>query len=123
MRVYVSGPMTGIPGFNRIAFEEATKQLREKGFEVVSPHELDDADAGARTQMTWGDFLSRDVKLIADEGIEGIVLLPGWYRSKGARLESFVGIQKGITFYTLVHGELLHLPSNEVAKVIYEEGF
>lgn len=123
MKVYVSGPMTGIPEFNKTAFAEAAAFLRAEGYEVVSPHELDDADPVARETMTWGDFLSRDVKLIADGGIEGIVLLPEWYKSKGARLESFVGIQKGVAFFTLVRGHCIDLEPREVAKVIYEEGF
>ena len=31
------------------------------------------------------------MKLVADR-VDGIVLLPGWERSRGARLEAFVGL-------------------------------
>jgi hypothetical protein len=80
--------------------------MRVFGHDVVSPAELDDpADRAAAlaspdghmlaytdgTGKTWGDFLARDVKLLADDGIEGIVVLPGWSKSRGARLETFVG--------------------------------
>lgn len=105
MRVYLAGPMTGIPQFNIPAFDAAAGDLRARGYDVVSPAELDDPETrkaalaspdgapgtGTSNGETWGDFLSRDVKLIADEGIEGIVVLPGWTASKGARLETFVG--------------------------------
>jgi hypothetical protein len=97
--------MTGIPQFNFPAFDEAAADLRMRGYTVVSPAELDRPDtraaalaspdgamgSGTNNGETWGDFLARDVKLIADEGIEAIVCLPGWEKSRGARLETFVG--------------------------------
>jgi hypothetical protein len=104
MRLYVAGPMTGIPQFNIPAFDAAAADLRAHGYEVVSPAELDDpairavslaspdgAIATLETHgQTWGDFLARDVKLLADDGIDAIVVLPGWETSRGARLETFV---------------------------------
>jgi hypothetical protein len=109
MRIYLAGQMSGIPQFNFPAFCAAAARLRELGWEVVSPAELDDAeDKGAALASatgnpadagrTWGDFLARDVKLIADGGIQGIVFLPNWYRSRGARLEATVGLLQGPTF-------------------------
>lgn len=109
MRVYLAGPMSGIPQFNFPAFYAAAQRLRGNGWDVVSPAEMDDAeDSGAALKSpdgdmrgaakTWGDFLARDVKLIADGGIEGIVFLPGWWKSRGARLEATVGLLQGEGF-------------------------
>lgn len=103
MKVYVAGPMTGIPAFNFPAFHAAAAELRAKGHEVVSPAEMDSADSQAAAEAspdgspgsgsangeTWGDFLARDVKLMADSGIEAVYVLPGWDHSRGARLETF----------------------------------
>ena len=50
------------------------------------------------TDETWGDMLARDVKLIAD-GVAGIIFLPGWQRSRGARLEAYVGVLCDVEFY------------------------
>lgn len=101
--VYLAGPMSGIPQMNFPAFDAAAKALRERGYKVRSPAELDspeeraaalasvdgslkDSDVGT----TWGTLLSRDMKIIADEGVEAVVVLPGWEKSRGARLETFV---------------------------------
>lgn len=113
MKVYLAGPMSNLPKFNFPAFYAAAAELRAQGFEVVSPAELDDQeDMGAAMKSmdgapnqhpagkTWGDFLARDVKLLADQGIEGIVFLPDWQKSKGAKLEAYVGLLQKFKFFT-----------------------
>lgn len=117
-RIYLAGPMTGIPQFNFPVFDRAAAELRQLGLEVVSPAELDDPKARAAalqsewgdpaeyqriTGLTWADFLARDVKLISDGGFDSIVCLPNWEMSRGARLETFVGWLNGIII--LKYGE------------------
>jgi len=100
---YLAGPMTGYPQFNYPLFDEVAQHLRDGGMPLVSPAEMDDPEVrkmamaskdGAPQEdgETWGDFLARDVKVIADE-CEGIVLLPNWWNSRGARLECYVAMQ------------------------------
>lgn len=116
--VYIAGPMTGQPQFNYPAFDALADTLRGMyGFNVVSPAELDDLQtreaalsskdgrpgSGALNGETWGDFLARDVKVIADV-VDAVVLMPGWEQSKGARLEAFVARHTGKpVFYSLVY--------------------
>lgn len=112
MKFYLAGPMSGLPQFNFPAFDAAAKLLRERGYEIVSPAELDDEETraealespdGKPTQRdkvnghTWGDFLARDVKIVADQ-VRGIVFLPNWEKSRGARLEAFVAVLCGHVF-------------------------
>jgi hypothetical protein len=118
MKVYLAGPMTGIPQMNFPAFDAAAKDLRARGYDVVSPAELDDpedrtaalaSEDGDINKMgpgrSWGFFLARDVKLIADEGIEAIVCLQGWQESRGARLETFVARLCDIPIVWYTRGE------------------
>jgi hypothetical protein len=110
---YLAGPMSNLPQFNFPAFHEAASALRARGYEVVSPAELDGIEikqvamASKKGKLdaahkiaghTWGDLLSRDVKVVADK-VEGIILLPGWQNSRGARLECFVGLLCGHSFF------------------------
>lgn len=100
MKLYIAGPMTGIPGFNYRAFEEAARRLVATGHEAVNPTELDTpeerelilASDGTHFDLdkTWGDYLSRDVKLLTDGGVDGVLVLRGWEQSRGARLETFL---------------------------------
>lgn len=117
LKVYLAGPMSGYPQFNFPLFYKAAAQLRADNWNIVSPAELD-ADTDAEIPKaalaspdgkhinkgvaghTWGDLLARDVKMLADDGIEGIIFLPDWEKSRGARLEAFTGTQiPGFKFF------------------------
>lgn len=106
--------MSGIRQFNIPAFDAAAAHLREQGFNIISPAELDSPEMRRQamesedgdlsklekgTGETWGDVLARDVKIVADK-VDGLIFLPGWANSRGALLESFVGIITGKFFYT-----------------------
>jgi hypothetical protein len=127
--------MSGIPQFNFPAFFAAAEQLRADGFEVVSPAEIDnEEDKGAALRSpdgqsvkrtdgvskTWGDFLARDVKLLADTGIQGIVFLPNWQNSKGAKLEAFVGLLQGFKFWEYEEGFAHRVTSRRVIYSIID---
>lgn len=106
-KYYLAGPMTGLPFANIPAFDAAAKDLRARGYDITSPAELDDdkiraesvADAtGLIHAGSWGEFLARDVKLLADE-LNAVVLLPDWGRSRGANLEVFVAMTCGYPLF------------------------
>lgn len=89
MTVYISGPMTGLPNYNGWAFCDAETWLRESGHVVVNPWRLGEV-------LGWGhfDYMRRDVAALA--GCGGIYMLPGWWRSRGARKEWLVSKLLGI---------------------------
>jgi len=84
MRLYCSGPMTGIKDKNFPAFNKASKALRKKGYQVVNPAELD----MQHPRQTWAECLRRDI--VAEMRCNGVATLPGWKRSRGAQLEVYI---------------------------------
>lgn len=104
MTVYLSGPMTGYENFNREAFDDAATVLREQGYTVIVPgdgEEYDDIELismeVARQKREF--FLSRDIDFI-QEVADVLVVLPGWMRSEGAKLEVAVAQAIGIPVFT-----------------------
>lgn len=101
-KVYLSGPMTGYPDFNRAAFADAAYKLRELGFEVVNPHQLPEPVLTQDEDYNWRQYLARDVELlIRDNALDGVVVLPGWEQSRGSVLELHVAQYVGLKVFPL----------------------
>lgn len=97
-KVYISGPMTGYPKFNAVAFAKAARSLRKRGHKVVSPPEEDkklDLDPTDK-DIFWKACLKRDLKDLLD--CDAVHTLEGWERSKGATLEIMVAKELGLKF-------------------------
>lgn len=88
-RIYLSGPMHGLPDFNLPSFEVEATRLRQLGFEVVSPHELAAGRSGS-----WFDLRRNEVKSLCD--CDTIAMLPGWQTSNSSRLDSDIGYGVGL---------------------------
>ena len=89
IRLYIAGPMSNLPGLNFPAFHAAAARLRALGYEVVNPAEINaDPTAG------WLACMKADIKQLVD--CDGIALLPGWEKSKGARIEHALAAGLGL---------------------------
>lgn len=89
MKLYIAGPMTGLPEFNYPAFNAVAKRLRELGHEVLNPAENPHPPCG-----TWAGYMR--MALVQLVQCECIVLLPGWAESRGALLERAIAQALGI---------------------------
>jgi hypothetical protein len=90
MRIYIAGPMTGLPEFNYPSFHAVAQTLRDEGFAVVNPAEIcPDFEA------TW-EYYMRNA-LTGMLTCDAIYLLKGWDKSKGACLEKHVAVTLGMT--------------------------
>ena len=93
-RVYLAGPMTGYPELNFPAFHREAARLRDKGFDVVNPAEIN-ADPAAG----WVDCMRADIRELVT--CDGIVLMPGWEKSRGATLEHHIASALSLTVVDL----------------------
>lgn len=95
MRVYIAGPMTGLPEFNFPAFHEAAAAWRSAGWTVLNPAESFD---GA-TDRPYKEYAEHDVKLI--RSCDAIAMLPGWDgpTARGSVWERELALLLGLTVY------------------------
>lgn len=101
MKLYIAGPMRGYPCFNFPAFDQAAEYLVLQGHEAVSPAQMDRdefgwaecPDTNVSDTFDVEDALRRD--FLAILASDGILLLPGWEHSTGARAERFVAETTG----------------------------
>lgn len=115
MKLYISGPMTGITDFNFPLFDAVRDDLIRQGHSVWSPadhdrevitrlwpgkrpedfpgyaagniHEYFDAVSHGG-EFVLDNMMAWDLNVIVNE-VDGIVLLPGWQRSSGGLSELY----------------------------------
>lgn len=101
MRIYIAGPMRGVPKFNYPAFNKAAEALRAKGHTVFNPaekdlkkygKEIEDNSRGSITKaekevgFSLREALATDCRWICLHA-DAVALLPGWAMSRGAKAE------------------------------------
>ena len=93
--IYISGPMTGYPDFNRGTFHAAEELLRQwRPYDTIENPARFTLAEGA----TWNQYMRRHLSFVADEVTE-LVMLPGWKKSRGARLEKHVAEELGMPIF------------------------
>ena len=88
-RIYIAGPMTGLPDFNYPAFHAEAQRLRNAGWHVENPAENPRPPCGS-----WAGYMRLALAQLVT--CDSICLLPGWTRSKGACIEHFVAAHLGL---------------------------
>lgn len=116
MIVYLSGPMSGQPEFGYPVFRVYAKRLREAGHEVIDPSE----NFGGDPSHERHEYMRLDVGHVLNA--EAIALLPGWERSRGARLE--VAIARELNLPVLDADTLLPVLSGDARfhALLFEMG-
>lgn len=106
MKIYLAGPMAGLPDHNFPAFHAKARTLRAKGYEVYNPAELEpesyrnicEEEATKHHNGGYRNALKQELKWICEEA-NAIYLLEGWEHSKGANSEFATAFAVGCKFY------------------------
>ncbi len=77
-KVYIAGPMTGLPEFNYPTFFAAEEYLRSHGAKVMNPAVLPKG-------FEHHEYMQIAIPML--QTCEVVAFLPGWQQSKGARME------------------------------------
>lgn len=94
MKLYLSGPMSGIPEWNFPEFNRIAKLLRSHGYDIVNP-----AENVHNVGKEWHECLRYDIVQLV--GCDGIALMAGWHKSRGARLEFEIAERLGMVIHTV----------------------
>lgn len=92
-KIYLSGPMTGYPDYNRPAFfaaEQALSTLLDAEF--INPARL---DSQAKPEWQWEDYMRAALRGML--GACTIYMLNGWENSRGAKIELELANELGMT--------------------------
>ena len=116
MKLYLAGPMRGIPEFNFPTFYRAAWMLAQEGHVVFNPAAKDcerygtdiskgnaegrEDVAASQHGFSLREALALDLAWICAEA-DGIALLPGWRNSKGATAEHATAVALGLTVIEL----------------------
>jgi len=109
--IYIAGPMRGIEDFNFPAFDRQAKVLREQGWIVINPAEIDremgsppndpmsyDPTESCEDQEFMRDALKRDIMVICDE-CTAMYMMAKWEISRGAKAEWHLAKALGLKIY------------------------
>ena len=80
MRIYLSGPMTGKPNYNRAAFNAEDYRLSLLGYTTWNPAHLPDG-------FPYLAYIAIDLLIMALGRFDVLSMLPGWQSSRGVRIE------------------------------------
>lgn len=89
MRLYLAGPMTGLPEYNFPAFHRAAAAWRAAGWEVCNPAE----SFNGATDLPYRRYVEHDLDLLRT--CDAIAMLPGWDgpNARGSVWERQVAVQ------------------------------
>lgn len=92
-KYYIAGPITGTDQvIAELAFFKMERRLLDSGFKVYNPAALPGG-------LDWGTYMQIALDVLCSGQFDGIIMLEGWSRSNGARIERLMAQGLGIPVY------------------------
>jgi hypothetical protein len=88
-RIYIAGPMTGLPDFNYPAFNAEAARLRALGYEVENPAENPEPPC-----KSWLGYMRLALAQLVT--CDTVANLPNYGASKGAKIEVQLALDLGL---------------------------
>jgi hypothetical protein len=104
-RIYIAGPMTGLPDYNYPKFLSVEADLKKMGYKhILNPARI----ANGETGKCYSYYIRESLNLI--KNADAVVFLNGWEKSKGANLEHHCSTLMGLktfdeNYYSLDHNK------------------
>lgn len=111
-RIYLSGPISGMPNENRPAFEAAANAMRGAGLDVVTPFEINP------TPGTWAECMRKDIAVMLTQ-CDAVVLLDGWEKSGGAVGEASIANWLGMPISAMRNGIVDEITPRQRAAFLF----
>jgi hypothetical protein len=109
MRIYLAGPMTGLPEHNFPAFHAAAARIRAAGHTCVNPAE----SFGSRTDLPTRVYRHLDLSLLLS--CDALAVLPNWNRA-GSFANIEVTVARSLDMPVLDAATLEPLPEETVCQ-------
>ena len=90
VKVYIAGPMSGLPEYNYPAFYAGEELLCKQGLNPQNP-------ARNPEQENWQGYMKQAIAMMLQ--CEAVYFLPGWGRSPGALIEFGLAKNIGMTVF------------------------
>lgn len=107
MIIYISGPMTGLPEYNYPAFFRAAEELTVQNHIPLNP-------AVVPVGLAYPAYM--DIACAMVRASQGMLLLPGWEDSKGARVEHALAVSLGLPILTYEQFKKEHKPCESTSN-------
>lgn len=102
-KYFISGPMSGIDGWNKEAFDRCEKRIRELAGDVMVDNPASEVPRESNSERPHVYYMRGTIQTIVDSYgherkplTDAVVLLPNWETSYGAVMEAMVAHECGI---------------------------
>jgi hypothetical protein len=97
-KIYIAGPISGVPEGNKRGFQNMSNKLEERGIPYINPRAKGFKEGDAPEGVDVWTYLMK-ASLTEMMECDAIVLLDGWMESRGASIEYRLALDLGMPVY------------------------